>query len=367
MRVQLSRASNERGAAAILIAVFMVVFAGLLAFVADYGMAYTNIRFLQGGADAGALAAAREIVNRSSPADNCTELAGYQSDAEAVAKSYFQANWPAAPDTRGATVTGFSTACNASKQFVVRVTASQSSPAFFGGVFGKSSYAITRTAKAVIAPATVTVGIRPFAVCATDARYIAENPTTSYNVVVDNDTDRGCGTASGNWGWLDLNSGSNGTGDIGKWIEYGYPDPISASGSTCTDLSSPDCIESSPGKRVSLNDELEKVMGKDIVFPVFDSVTTSGGSNVRYHITGFLSAQICGWKLSTPYKDTDSKYIGIVTNPCYSESAIPTLASNLEYVQVRFRKLVPVGEISSLCTVETLGCDFGVRMVSLGE
>lgn len=362
MRVQLRRV-NERGAAAILIAIFMVMFTGLLAFVVDYGMAYTNIRSLQSGADAGALAAAREVVNLSSPAATCTELAGYQSAAESVAKGYFAANWPAG-DTRGATVTGFSTSCTASKQFVVSVTATQSSPALFGGIFGASSYGLTRTAKAVIAPASVAVGIRPFAICDVDARYISHNPTTSYNVVVDNNEHSPCGDAAGNWGWLDLNSGSNGTGDIGKWIEYGYPDPVGTSSSTSCTTSTPDCIESSPGKRVSLNDELEKVIGKEIVFPVFDSVTTSGGSNVRYHITGFLSAQICGWKLNQLYKDTD---YASVTNKCYSSSAIPTLDNNLSYVQVRFRKMVPVGEIGSLCTVETLGCDFGVRIVSLGE
>jgi len=363
VRVQLARPSSERGAAAILIAMFMVVFTGLLALVADYGMAYTNIRSLQSGADAGALAAAREIVNLSSPAATCADLATYQADAEKVAKSYFDANWPAG-NARGATVTGFSTACTASKQFVVRVTVSQDSPAFFGGVFGKTSYGLTRTAKAAVAPASVVVGIRPFAVCKTDAARIAQSQTTSYNVVVDNDMDRGCGTASGNWGWLDLDSGSNGTGDIGKWIEYGYPDPVSAGTSTSCSTSTPDCIEASPGKRVSLNAELEKVLGQSIVFPVFDTMTPSGGSNVRYHITGFLSAQICGWKLNQLYRDTD---YGSVTNPCYSTSALPTLPSSLDFVQVRFRKMVPVGEISSLCTVETLGCNFGVRTVALAE
>lgn len=116
MRVLLSRErrNGESGATALLIACLTVVFAGVLAFVADFGMAYTNLRVLQTGADAGAIAAARQIAWNSAPSDNCGTLASYWTTddrARSIAQSYFEMNNPSGDAAIAPGAAGFDLTC----------------------------------------------------------------------------------------------------------------------------------------------------------------------------------------------------------------------------------------------------------------
>ena len=53
---------NERGAIAVVVALFMLIFMVLLAFVVDFGRIYSTQAQLQNAADSAALAAARDLT-----------------------------------------------------------------------------------------------------------------------------------------------------------------------------------------------------------------------------------------------------------------------------------------------------------------
>lgn len=351
MRVLLSHSRGERGAAAILIACSTVIFTGILAFVTDFGMAYTNLRALQNGADAGALAAAREIVLKSSLSDSCATLkTTWTVPARKVAEAYFADN-----GTSGdAALTDFDIECSA-QGLGVEVDTDQNSPVFFGKVFGATVLAVGQPAKTVVGPAGKIVGVRPYAVCDRDAYRIEQTPGVPHNVMMDGTLGH-CG-AAGNWGWLDLDGGSNGTDDVDGWINHGYSEWVSTSLSSCV-TESPDCLETSPGVRAALESGLATLLGEDVFFPVFDEASGSGAT-ARFHITGFLSARVCGFRL----RNNGS----ITTGPCYSSSATDA-PLNKRFVQLQFRRLVPVGQLNP--KPNCMGdpeCDFGVWVANLTE
>ena len=64
MRVQLRPPRDDRGVAAIMTVILLVVLIGMAAFAVDLGAAYTNKRQLSIGADAAALAAAKSYATQ---------------------------------------------------------------------------------------------------------------------------------------------------------------------------------------------------------------------------------------------------------------------------------------------------------------
>lgn len=124
------RDENDRGAVAIVVALFLIVFMLLLAFVVDFGRVYAKEAELQNTADAAALAAAQNLPNTTSAG---TQVVSYvtsnntanKSQVSVVSTSYTPLG---SPDT-------------------VRVVVTEPVSLFFGGFVGRSS--ITPTATAV--------------------------------------------------------------------------------------------------------------------------------------------------------------------------------------------------------------------------
>lgn len=368
MRVPLrQRRRGDHGAAAVIVAMTTTVVIGFLAFVTDFGMAYGNKRGLQNGADAAALAVAQEIAVKGIEADptaSCTEIANaWAGPGRDMADAYFARNHA----VTGATISAFSLTCPTATQLVVSVGTTQASPTFFGGLTGTTEINLRQTAHAGVGPIGAVIGIRPFAVCEDDAQNIKDNPEFAYNVIFDSTTDRGCGTASGNWGLLDLDEDipGNGKAEVGKHIRDGYDGEIG----TCPDADT-ECIEGKPGAPGgALNDDMTGIFGEDIVIPVYDYVTGGNGANVSYHITGFIAVQICGFKFNSQFQDTDPAFASQVPDPCYSSTALPTPPSgggaSKGWVQVQFRKMIPVGDRNVTCDLGDETCDFGIRVFSL--
>ncbi len=333
---------SEGGAVAILIALLTVVLVGMLAFVTDLGMAYVNQQQLQNGADSAALAVSQQIALTANGNQTCDSIKNTMTTTmRSVAESYFAANAAGRQIETGAA--GFEISCEPTGLFV-RVTAAQDSPMFFGGVFGLNKIPIVQGAKTVVGPAKSVTGLRPFAVCRADANRLAAAPGTNYTISYDN-SDSGCGSASGNWGVIDFNGGANGTPEVKGWIENGYSGSIS--------LSPPILLPGNPGNLNGLAGSMESILGKEIVLPVFGLVT-GRGNNSEFGISGFVSVEMCAWKFNN-----SSGAAG-----CASAVSPPVPA---DYIQVRYKRFIAMGDVSTSCALGNTTCDNGVRLFQLAE
>ena len=353
MRVQVkSRSSRARlrrredGAVAVMVALMLTMLVGIMAFVTDFGMAYANKTAVQNGADAAALAVARQVTTTASPAINCTGLAlasAADPSLRTLAEQYFANNTPRGGELAAGTA-GLSFACT-STGFTVSVTGTQDSPTFFGQIYGASKIPISQSAKAVIGPAKEVTGLRPFAVCQADAGLMA---TTGLSFTISFDSsDAGCGYAPGNWGVLDFDGGNNSTGSVADWILNGYSGSIS--------VATPSYFDGNPGapNPGALESEMDAILGIDITLPVFDAVT-GNGNNTKFRITGFVTATMCGWKFQN--KNGQAACFTSVANPVPSN-----------YLQVKYKNFIPIGQISTTCALGNVTCDNGTRLYQLAE
>lgn len=353
MRIQLTEQRGacrrgEDGAAAVLIAVMTVVLVGILAFVTDFGMAYANVRTLQNGVDAAALAAAQEVLESSSGPGTCNDMVAAAPGAGSIATDAFASNAGADADLVG----GIAVTCSdvvLPGQVVVTATGAQTSPGFFGAVFGADDFDLTASAKAVVGPAASIVGLRPFAICESVADLRHSVPGTVVTLDFDN-ADAGCGTASGNFGLLDIagGGGSPGTPVVRGWIEDGYGDPVPAV--------PPFVFEGRTGTpSTSYSDQFAAILDEPIVVPVYDT-RTGHGSGSTYNITGFVGVEVCAVKL-----DPSS----LLAGACMESNAI-TADSHKRFVQLRFVEFIPVGNLNTTCPINAT-CDPGLRVVKLAD
>jgi hypothetical protein len=347
-----------------MIAILTVVFVSVLAFVTDFGMAYANKRVLQNGADAAALAAAQEIAEVASPTADCSAIEGSMEDStRTVAEAYFAENGPSGDAGIAPDATGYNIDCS-SGRLLVEVATQQTSSNFFGPVFGaehEDGIPLQASAKAAVAPPNAVIGVRPLAICSVDAEALRDSPAESRYIIYDNDDDRGCGAASGNWGLLNLDGGPNGTPELREWIEGGYDEEFGGT-DTCEDADI-ECTEGTPGFRNSLTGSLEFILGEKIVIPVFDSVSGSG-SNAMYHVQGFISVQVCGWRLNgSAVTDVGEG----LADACYDPTVEPAVEPRDDWFQFKYSNYVPSGDPTDLCELGNSACDYGARVFRLAE
>jgi hypothetical protein len=144
------RRLDNKGNAAIILCIAIVVLLGFTAYVIDIGLLYAERTKLSNAVDAAALAAVLEL-----PASS--------SKAEAVAKEYLTKNGVSPDDT---------TIDVSDDNKSIEIKGIRNVEHFFAPVIGIDSSDVSAGAKAVIGPAkSVNGGIRPFAVEAFDYTY----------------------------------------------------------------------------------------------------------------------------------------------------------------------------------------------------
>lgn len=353
MRTPRRSTQSEQGAVAIMVAILSVALIGVLAFVTDIGMAYANKRILQNGADAAVLAVGNELIKTSRPNETCAEMATREGSVQGIASSYLEDN------AQGSAVSldGYSLDCEP-MGLVVSATATKQSPAFFGGIFGSGDIPLAQSAKAIVGPAGAVVGVRPIAICSARAALLLASPTTTMTFDVDN-VDQGCGSAAGNWGLLDLDGGSNPTGDLEKWIGSGSPDQISSAPGTW--------LHGNPGipRPGALAPAMDSILGKIVILPVFDQMRGSGQGS-EFQVTGFISVRMCAYKFNNQ-KGDDTYVAGDdidASGSCWSKDSVP-VPEPKNYFQVKFRKYIPMGELNTACVLGS-SCD-GIRLAKLAD
>lgn len=349
----MSRRRDERGAIAVLVGVLAFVLVGILAFVADFGNAYANQRKLQNAVDAAVLAAGQSIVTgATNPSWTCDQLkTATSTSASTAAQTAFNQNAGTGSTLPG----GVTLKCddsNWTNRIVVSASGTQQSQGFFGGIYGYSSYPLNKSAKVVVGPPGQVVGVRPFALCDPLAALQNAQPNGYLNLNFDN-ADLGCGTASGNFGTLDIRyppvGGSPGS-LVDDWVRNGY------SGSLPT--TAPLTLNGSPGIPANnLADDFAAILDTPIVLPTYD-VRSDNGSNSVYNITGFVEVKVCGVKLTSGNGSLSS-------GTCFQSSSAPS-GNNDRFIQLQFVRFIPIGQLDLTCQIAN-ACDPGIKVSKLAQ
>lgn len=358
----------RRGTVLLLTAFLMIVMMALLALAVDVGYVYTVRAEMQRSADAGAIAAAWDLIDPSNPtSDNYARV----STARTAASTFCGKNWvgSAAPelatsdvsighitnlsDTAATIDTSNQHASNA-VQVLVRKEETQNGkvPLFFAHALGWDGLATQAQATAAfsaniggfrqINEGEANLEILPFALDEdTWNDLLAGNASDNYRY---NDSDKTVSSASdgikeinlypqgtgspGNRGTIDIGGANNSTNDISRQIRTG----ISASDMKTFVDSGRTLKFNSDGKlwlngdtgiSAGVKDDLESIKGKPRVIPIFRSVA-GNGNNAEYTIVKFAGVRIMYVKLTG---SMSSKQVIIQPCPIVAKGTIPSTSS----------------------------------------
>lgn len=362
---------RDHGAVAVIVAICATLLLLISAFAVDFGTAYAQKRALSTGADAAALAAARQIEADTAATATCPTIAA----AYAVGTAKYNAlrsglvNGYVSDNDRVGTTTGYikdaalrpgagglSVECVSNLGLVVRVQTDQQIATVLGGLAGADDVDVTQYARAAMGPAKAVTGLRPYGMCQGIASQVIAQPTLSHTILFNN-APGGCGSAAGNWGVLDFNGGANPTGEIENWTEFGYNQPI------IIPPSGKLTFNGNPGtpNPGAIEAEMNSILDKEIALPIFDQVTSVGGMSV-FRVTGFLGVRVCAWKYNKKMGGQSP------ATSCYDASRVPVPVPS-DYIQVRFASYIPVGDINTGCALGTVtaNCSPGLRVVKLAD
>ncbi len=384
-----TRARDERGAVAILVALLAVFLVGMSAFTVDLGAAYVSNRNLQKAADAGALAGAQTLSKIPGSCSTVASNSAAVAAAGVVANNVAKKNYPDSSWTK----TAFNVTCGAgSKSLLVTLGNSGMTTNRFAGVFGGASSittARTSTATVEVAPATSN-RMRPLAMCSTQL-------TTGPFVRLDYPKDAPplCGNASGAWWTVDCpGNGSNSTSVMVQQVRDGCPKGASVvtaqSESQTTALltttllaaclggETPDgsCLESNPGNLDSgqVATSWKYLVDNSVaaIFPVFcappqcAASTISGtGNNATFPVYKLLGAVVCGYHFSKTekYHSTTGECAGL---PSAMQAGNDASGNTVNYIIIKYVQVSASGSNQeSECSLGNLKCDGGLRRTRL--
>lgn len=366
MRVQLSRARrhgpDDGGAIAIIVALLCTVMFVMAAFAVDVGNAFAVKRQLSVAADAAALDAARAVAvaesagqpilggGRGCSSWSAAQIAAARSAASTAANATNSAN-----DRSGeSTVDGVTVTCVGDSRVEVKVDNSRDLDVFFGGIAGATGYSPARSATAAVLPRLAISGLRPYAACNTVVDAASAQPGTTFVMDLDNKIGLCNSTAPGNWGVVDFDGGSNPTGDIRNWTEFGYPNPVPAPDSD---------LPADPGANLApVSSQLDTLVDQVVLFPVVTGYTPGSGpgSNGRFNLIGFVGAKVCAYYVS----NTQYKY-----GSCYDAAkAAPYQAARPRVRFIQFQYVSYTGGYSgggATCSFSAPECKYAILSAQL--
>lgn len=262
---------RERGAIAVMVAILMVSLIGFTAFALDVARMADQKAQLQNGADASALAIASNCnMNPSTCAGSASSLANQYTPANSL---------------DGSAVPSSITFPTSNSVTVGTKTPGSGLSLIFARIFGRSSVMVTASATAAWGPPGKGSGF-PLAfsrACYPDLSSTSSGPIEKFAYKPGMYCTGPSGTQTpGGWGWLDSTncqtSTTAGQTNIGS-------DPGNNLPNGCA------TILQSWVDKINAGGEV------DVTFPIFDTVTAQG-TNALYHIIGYATLRIIGWKLA---------------------------------------------------------------------
>lgn len=280
MRWMTSDADKERGATGVLVAVMMLVLVGAGAMAVDVGQIYAERAQLQNAADAGAMAAAQQCHRTPAACTNVQALKWAQELSGGNSND-------------GATNVD-SVDLSVAKQVTVVTSTRSGSNAFLPKLFASALKAppvkVGAHATASMAPPT---GGSSFPLAISDKCFNLS--TASPMGQVQKISYKPGGTCTGpsgtqipgGWGWLDQDSPCEavtklGSNDLGS-------DPGNDPPAGCSE------VLIRWAKTITGGGEVH------VAFPIFDDATNKG-QNGTFHITGYATFKIWGWKFGNNHE-----------------------------------------------------------------
>lgn len=318
MRWLRDRLRNERGATAVMVGLLMVPLIGCLAIALDVGALYAERAQLQNGADAAAIAVAR----------NCA-LTGSCAGGVAIAQTFANAN----ANDAAAAVDGVTFPTTRSVRVVTSTredgTGAMRHP--FASIIGTNSSTVRASATAEWGSPSASSLVLPLAVslCEFSPALNGGLQLIRYDQNVPNCQRPAGHPIPGGFGWLDLINGQ-----CASQMGLGNTTLFSNTGNNFPELQ---CGAMFPGIR-----------NTTIIVPIFDD-SSGTGANGTYHIFGFAAFTITGWRLGG-----NGGEVSI-------DPAAPSCTGNCRGIQGRFVRW------TSLDPGELGGPDLGASIVRLSR
>lgn len=283
---------RDRGQAAVLTVLFMVVLLGMAAAVLDVGHWYRDDRRLQATMDSAALAGAQAL-----PDDT--------AQAKALASSYATTNGG------GLDTTTFS--MKIMPNDTIEVTGSRPSEGFFTKLFGFDSVTVHATAKARTGVLSNAKWAAPIAV---DERHpFIVGKKWGQATELDLDT---LGPGAYHLINIDGSYGGENPKVLGDWIRSGYEGYMPLG-----------WYYSDPGAKYNTNPNFKAALddvaasGKEILLPVYRA-TRSNGAGFDYEIVGWVGFVVTGYEIQGSKNNRIfGHFTKVVWEGIYSETAAP--------------------------------------------
>ncbi len=262
----MKRLRREEGQTVVTLVLFLFVIVGMLGAVLDVGAWFRADRQLQSVADAAALAGAQE-------------LPGNAGTATAQAVAYAGKN--------GGTLSAGNVAVTTDQvsNDTIKVTVSDSAPTVFTKLLGIDSVSIGASAKARAAAIGEAKYVAPIAV---DIKHplLQCSPEPCFDQQTTLDLTK---TGPGAFRLLNLDDTKGGTGQkiLADWILNGYNDYLPL-----------DWYFQDAGAKFNSSEVKEALnarLGDELLFPIYDQVI-GGGSNLEYHVVGWVAFVVTGFK-----------------------------------------------------------------------
>jgi Putative Flp pilus-assembly TadE/G-like len=281
---------RERGQAALLTVLFLVVLCGMAAAVLDVGSWYREDRDLQATMDAAALAGAQAL-----PED--------PGEAGALADQYATKNGGGL-DTTQVTRTAI-------ENDTIKVTGSRPAPGFFSKLFGIDSVTVNATAKARTG---VLASARWAAPIAVDRRHplLQCNPAPCSEDATTLELEK---VGPGAFRLINIDQSHGGTGPdiLAAWIQTGYEGYMPLN-----------WYFSDSGAKFNssqVQDALDAVIGKELLFPVYDD-TQASGANFEYEVIGWVGFVITSYEIQgSKHNKLHGNFTRVIWEGINSESA----------------------------------------------
>lgn len=283
----LSRVAHERGPSwqrgqtLVLVALFIVIFFGFLALVVDLGNIYSQRRFMQNAADAGALAGARALALEESNSTIVAEANRYSVQLNKAQKCSTQVLTSS-----------------------VVVTAEETFRTFFAAAIGVPQFTVSAVAEAGFGPPEKMGDLMPLAIKETAMNWVrAITEPTEIDIWDDDKVESDPALhriSDGERGWLDFTGQKSGAQALKQWIADGYQGTVSVG----------EKILGMPGDKASVLDEFQVHVDEqdEVIVPIFDTY-----DGTFYHITGFAVFKVTGFDNKGPDKHVTGLFIERLT------------------------------------------------------
>ena len=260
---------QSSGQAYVLTILFLVVLLGMAAAVLDVGSWYRAQRALQATVDAAALAGAQKLPDST-------------SQASALANDY------AAKNGGGSITVSFSSQVVANDTISVQGT--RPAPGFFAKVFGVDAVTVKAHATARTGGISQAKWVVPIVVDEKHPKLQCDpNPCSgSTELVYQHFKANGSPNGAGNFGFINLTGGSEGTSALGDLITNGWDKYMG--------LGDYSAVTGNMFSSAHIGDVLEAREGDILLFPIFRKLT-GNGTNAKYQIVGWAAFRLTGMDL----------------------------------------------------------------------